>query len=122
MNVAIKGSPHDFAKSVGLMGTFDHGKAYGRDGKKIPDLQDFAMDWQVDPEWDPILFNEPKGPQLPHQKCRMPGPAATARRRRLSLDSELVETAAKACAGKVDAEACMSDVMGTGDVDMALLY
>ena len=125
MNVEINGHREDFEQSVGLMGTYDAGKAYGRAGVKMETLHDFAMDWQVDPAVDPILFLEAKGPQLPTEKCRMPDPAVIARRsrRRLKADSGMYEAAQTACAGKGDEfEACMNDVMAVGDVSMALLH
>lgn len=122
LNVAVTGSPHDFKESVGLMGTYDLGKPIDRNGERMYDLEMFAFEWQVDPSKDPILFNEAKGPQLPHETCRMPSPEAVARRRHLRDNSELVEKAMFACAGKVDDEACQADVINTGDASMALLY
>lgn len=123
MNVAVDGSRHDFGESVGLMGTFDHGKAYGRAGTKIESLHDFAMDWQVDPTYDPILFMEAKGPQLPTEKCRMPSPAETSRRRRRLANSKMLDQAQEACATKGEEfDACVSDILSTGDILMALLH
>jgi hypothetical protein len=125
MNVEVSGHADDFSHSQGLMGDFHLGKPYSRAGERMYDLHEFAMEWQVNPAEDPVLFLEAKGPQLPHEKCHMPSPTATARRgrRRLQVDKNLYAAAEEACADKGDEiEACMNDVMAVGDISMALLH
>jgi hypothetical protein len=124
MNVEVSGHREDFEQSLGLMGNFDTGKPHDRSNARMFDLHEFAMEWQVDPAKDPVLFLEAKGPQLPAQKCRMPDPTQIARRgRRLQKDNKMYDAALTACAGKGDeTDACMSDVLATGDLAMALLH
>jgi hypothetical protein len=123
MNVVISGHKHDFEHSVGLMGDYRLGKPYTREGERMYDLHEFALEWQVDPRIDPVLFHESKGPQLPAEQCRMPGVAKTARRGlRGHENSELYGHARNACAGKEEVDACMNDIMATNNLNMALLH
>ena len=120
INVAVEGSVADFAHAVGLMGDYNLGKPYNRKGERLYDLEEFAFEWQVDPSVDPILFMEPKGPQLPHERCRMPSVSKTSRK--LRTDAKLVAAAEEVCASLEEREACMKDVLATGDVNMALVH
>jgi hypothetical protein len=122
MNVAINGHEVDFGKSTGLMGDFYLGKPYNRKGERMYDLEEFAFEWQVDPSVDPILFVESKGPQLPMEKCRMPGVTSTDRQLRNQGDRKLVKQGKDACSGLAEYEACMKDIMATGNVNMALVH
>jgi hypothetical protein len=122
MNVAINGHEFDFGESTGLMGDFYFGKPYNRLGERMYDLEEFAFEWQVDPSVDPILFVESKGPQLPTEKCRMPDVAKTERKLRNQSDRKLNEQANRACSGKDEYDACMSDIMATGNVNVALVH
>jgi hypothetical protein len=119
LNVGVKGSKWDFGESVGLMGDYHLGKPYDRAGNRMFDLNDFAHEWQVDPSVDPKLFMETKGPQLPEERCRMPTVSKPSRRLRSGGDTLRAQ---KACAGKDEYEACMTDVIATGNVAMAQVH
>lgn len=122
INVNVVGHYTDFEHATGLMGDFKLGKPYNRKGERLYDLEEFAFEWQVDPRVDPSLFMEVKGPQLPHEHCRMPTVAKTTRQLRNPADLQLHEDAQKACAGKDEYDACMSDIMATGNLNMALIH
>jgi len=110
------GSADHFNKTVGLMGTFG-GKKLARDGKSImEDEVAFGQEWQVLPQED-TLFVHPRPPG----KCKLP--SATIKEARHLRSAASRETAEKACAqqhtNKDAMEACVLDVMLTGDVDIA---
>ena len=57
---------------------------------------------------------------LPLLSEQLPSPEAVASRRRLrSQDRKLLETANAACAGVVDYDLCVEDVVATGEVELA---
>ena len=77
----------------------------------------YAEDWQVTDQ-EPMLFHVARAPQYP-AKCNMPPPTAASARR---LGQTIAEGAAeKACSYKVGKafENCVSDVMATGDLELA---
>jgi hypothetical protein len=119
MNVFVAGSQHDFGESVGLLGDFHKGKPYNRAGERMYDLEEFAFEWQVNHEVDPVLFNAQREPQLPLQKCRMPDEPMPSRRLRSKTDPKLFAAAKAACAHTNEIDACMDDVMYTGVVALA---
>jgi hypothetical protein len=104
------------------MGDFELGKPFNRKGERLYDLEEFVFEWQVDPSVDPQLFKEIKGPQLPQERCRMPGVTKSSRNLRAQADSKLIASAEKACAGLEEYDACFSDILATGDVNMALIH
>ena len=109
----------DFEKSYGLLGDFKTGESLGRDGRVISDNVEYGMEWQLQ-EHEPKLFRETREPQLPKNKCNMPTVSVPSRRRLRVQDPQLFEKAQIAC-GHAGAEfdACVDDVMNTGDVSYA---
>lgn len=118
------GNAEEFGSSVGLMGNFHNGRLLARDGKTVMDNMDvFAQEWQVHEE-EPILFQAARPPQHPMEKCRLPADVQMQARRRLGESSVRQEAAKKACAhlnGNMK-EACIYDVIATGDVGAAANY
>lgn len=110
----------DFGDAVGMMGHFHTGEHIGRDGHIIQDNKEFGFDWQVR-EADAMLFREAQGPQYP-TSCRMPSPKAIKRRKRRLGESMIsYQQAEEACASwdEESREACIYDVLATGDLKMA---
>jgi len=111
---------HDYAfhDSIGLTGDFTTGELLGRVGRVIQDTNDVGQEWQV-LDTEPKLFREQRLPQYP-QKCNMPAPGATARRR-LAEGMISFSDAENACKDwdAEGREACIYDVMATGDLGMA---
>lgn len=116
---------HLHKNSVGLLGDFKSGKKLARDGvSTIEDYNEFGQEWQVLSD-GPKLFHETTGPQAPNQKCIMPSPSRSQKkRRRLGEASVTVNMAELACAkvAIADLEACIADVLATSDVGMAAVY
>ena len=108
-----------FGHSKGLLGTFDEGFMMARNGTAVfEDPNEFGQEWQVRGE-DGMLFHDISGPQYP-EPCAMPDP--TQSQRRLGEGSLIsYEAAAKAClfAEPADLEDCITDVLATGDPEMA---
>jgi hypothetical protein len=111
----------DFGDAVGLMGHFHTGKVVGRKGDIMTDAMEIGSEWQVR-DTETMLFTEVQEPQYPTH-CSMPSPKAIElRKRRLSESMVSYDQAEKACAAWVEAEAreaCMYDVLATGDLRMA---
>jgi hypothetical protein len=83
-------------------------------------MEEFAFEWQVDHEVDPVLFIQQRAPQLPFRKCRMPDEPKPARRQlNAKQDPKLFAAAQEACANKAEFEACLDDAMATGVVALA---
>lgn len=123
MTVDLEGDESDFGNSVGLLGNYHTGELLGRDGQLIEDTVEFGMEWQVRPEES--LFMESRSPQLPYERCRMPTQSLakeSRRRLRTAENKELLAQATQACAGSVDFELCIQDVMTTGEVAMADMF
>jgi hypothetical protein len=119
LSISVVGGHEDFDHSYGLLGDFYTGDSLGRDGRTIEDWTEYGMEWQVQPD-EPMLFKSPREPQLPSEKCRMPGVAKPNRRLRALQNRDLVDKAMAACARAGDEfDACMSDVMLTGDLSFA---
>jgi hypothetical protein len=116
-----KGSSKHFGDSVGLMGDFDMGHLFSRDGETVfDDLNAYGQEWQV-LSTEPTLFQTARFPQHP-QMCTLPPPATESRglRRRLSESSVEELAAEKACAHLGERkDDCVFDVLATGDLDMA---
>lgn len=108
-----------FHASVGLMGEFGgKGRLLARDGVTIVDDPNLlGQEWQVREEED-MLFQVARAPQHP-QKCILPDPDAAEKNQRLGHTVAL-KVAEQACAHWTSNKAgCISDVMKTGDVDLA---
>ena len=125
----------DLGDSVGLMGSYkDGGALIGRDGHKIFDDYDlYGMEWQVrnDDGSDAaatLLTNiglDEGVPQYSNQCVFPEAPKSLDERRRMlrgTDNSNLVRDAEKACASwpKDMIEACVFDVLATGDLSMAI--
>jgi len=114
----IGAEEEQFYDVVGIMGNFQNGTRLSRDGLRvIEDDNEFGQEWMVRPGQDPKLFHFQ--PTHTHQ-CLMPSAVKDARRR--LGESISVEAAKKACeklgvSGAV--EACIYDVIATGDLSVA---
>lgn len=117
MTIKVIGEARDFGDSMGLLGDYYTGDMVARDGRIMNDFQDFAFEWQVNPD-DKMIFREARAPQLPFEQCRMPTEARPSRRA-LRADADFYKKAAAACAHASDVELCVDDVMMTKDLGFA---
>lgn len=142
MTIRICGHVLDMGDAVGLLGRYFDGALVTRAAQDFADLfpasissrgggfADFAMEWQVDPtQGDPLLFTEPRNPQLPFEKCRIPTgprPVRGLRARAATTGSVTLGQAHKACGKvtthKIDHDLCVDDVLTTGDLDLAEIW
>ena len=130
VSVALRGPHTKFADSVGLMGDPATGRKLGRDGTTVFDndhINEFGAEWQVSAD-EPMLFDVAREPQASdHQRCIMPtewirGPlhGHSLEMRQLGESTVPRSEAEDACAKwTVNREACIQDVMITGDKDLA---
>ena len=118
LSVNVQRATEDFGDAIGLMGDFVTGELKGRDGAIMTNTDDFGLEWQIRGS-DNKLFTEIHGVQFP-ETCRMPPPEAVARRR-LAESSVSYQEAAKACGGTEEEskDACIFDILSTGDLGMA---
>jgi len=111
-----------FGRSEGLIGTFS-GATVGRDGNVMSVEGDganaFGEEWQVR-EDEPMLFRSVRAPQYP-AKCVLPTPAQKESRKLRRAEGISRAAAEKACAhlGDDRKEACISDVIAVGDIEIA---
>lgn len=119
-SISMSGHPVDFGDAIGLSGTFPNGDMLGRDGRAMKKTNDYGFEWQVDPEYDPILFRNARDPQLPFDRCRMPTATATSRRGLRGASKLLYKKAKQACHAQIgaDLEACIDDVLAVGDLGL----
>eukprot|EP00529_Nitzschia_sp_RCC80_P023437 CAMPEP_0113470720 /NCGR_PEP_ID=MMETSP0014_2-20120614/16595_1 /TAXON_ID=2857 /ORGANISM="Nitzschia sp." /LENGTH=474 /DNA_ID=CAMNT_0000363307 /DNA_START=72 /DNA_END=1496 /DNA_ORIENTATION=+ /assembly_acc=CAM_ASM_000159 len=121
----------DFHGSRGLMGTFEGGMLVGRDGMtefvRGVNTDKYGQEWQVCNDMqEPSLFKDVgDGPQYP-TFCKMPEKTGNdLNERRLNADTELLDAAKKACSRHASTspryDACLYDVLATGDIDIAIL-
>lgn len=115
-----------FHDSIGMLGEYGgQGRLLARDGiTAVMDPYELAQEWQVRPEQDGLLFQTLREPQYP-QECKAPSlDSSTATTRRLGQTMVSQEEAQKACEhlNGAQKDACVLDVIGTGDVDIALTY
>lgn len=108
--------------SVGMLGSASGGKMLGRDGgtNMEDDVIGFSKQWQVNDTEQKLFQDKDRHPQYP-QACVMPD-LTKEERRRLGQKTISLEVAASACrqAGRIhDAEACVYDVLATGDFELA---
>ena len=124
LSISVSGQASDFDESYGLLGDFHTGAAQGRDGRSMDqDWNAFGMEWQVRQD-EPQLFRTLREPQLPYAKCHMPTAVQTKRRLRgEEHNPEFLAQAQEACTDAGDEfDACMSDVLGTGDLSFAAAW
>jgi len=116
VGIKVIGDRKVWADSRGVMGSAKTGEKLGRDGVTvIEDNNMFGMEWQVSAD-EAMLFETAREPQAP-QNCRIPEVAAEGRRLGHSMARAEAE---EACANwHMNKEACISDVMTTGDKDLA---
>jgi len=112
-----------FGDVVGIMGDFQQGRHLARDGKTLmnDDNDAFGQEWQVRPGQDPELFMAKSPIQYPASKCVIPSHVMDERRH--LGESISVEDATAACEKnfftKGAIEACIYDVIATGDLEAA---
>jgi len=100
------------------------GARYSHDHSHIiENIDEFGQEWQVRPGTDPELFQTKPAVRYP-DKCVLKAPGAAKDARRHLGESISVEDATKACkeAGfslKGGMEACIYDVIATGDLETA---
>jgi len=113
-------SEGNFGDSVGLMGSFQDGTRYGRDGMTVySDIDEFGQEWQVKADIDGLLFQTPS--PYPN-RCNLPSKSEVKRRGRRLQDSMITrDEALLVCAhwGE-DIEDCVIDVQLAGDLTFAL--
>lgn len=116
VGVKVIGDRKVWADSRGVMGSAKTGEKLGRDGVTIiEDNNMFGMEWQVSAD-EAMLFETTREPQAP-QSCFIPEVAIEGRRLGESMARAEAE---EACANwHMNKEACISDVMTTGDKDLA---
>lgn len=110
----------DFGDSFGILGSYEQGYPLARDGRQVMKHSDaFAMEWQVRPEVDGMLFEQPREPQYPVQ-CLLPQVKAEQRRKlRGGLSEEDAEGACEQFADKDAKARCVFDVLATQDLEVA---
>jgi len=114
-----------FGNSVGMLGDYQTGKTYARDGTTV--LNDF---WQLGEEWqvlpsDDMLFFATEYPQFP-ETCLEPEEAQgeqRRRQRRLGESNVSLEEAEAACSSLIKGDPltikdCVYDILATQDLDM----
>lgn len=116
--VAISGTKIGFEGAVGLMGSWGKPGKFARDNQTIMyDDNNYGEEWQV-LMGEPMLFHEERSPQHP-ESCK-PAPKKIFRR---FIDEEAQSAAEKACSrlSGQEFDLCTTDVMLTGDVNMAFV-
>ncbi|CAB9509395.1 expressed unknown protein [Seminavis robusta] len=107
-----------FGASVGLMGSYNDGIWFARDGETVmTDPIAFGEEWQV-LNTEANLFEMDRFPQFP-QRCQLSQATRTGRRR---LGEAIAQEAAEeACAHWDDEhmDLCVFDVLATGDLELA---
>jgi hypothetical protein len=116
--VIVDGGNTDIFKgSLGLLGDWETGKRFARDGVTElngEDATEFALEWQVR-DTEPMLFKEARFPQFP-TTCTPPAARVGTRLGQSNFELE----AEKACAHwKEDMEDCIFDVIATRDILVA---
>ena len=122
----INGTEDMFFGSSGIMGDFETGDMFARDGKTVLlDPQRYGAEWQVRPEEDGTIFAALREPQFPH-RCRKPDPnafhAKASRRLGEAPINEAVATEVCAKWTHSDMKNCIRDVLKTQDLDIAAIY
>ena len=112
----------DYVDSTGILGNFTTYERLARDGVTVmTDDNAYGQEWQLKPEMDgPPLFQTLRAPQHPQEQCRLPA-KTLSERRRLGELTVSQEDAEEACASWPVGfqNACVYDVLATGDLEMA---
>jgi len=120
----IGATAESFGNSTGIMGDFQTGNTYARDGNTVLNgFNELGLEWQVLPS-DGKLFHEMAKPQFP-ELCYLPEDPRGDRARRLAESDITEEAAEKACAGlkdEFDRKGCVYDILATQDMDMVGAY
>jgi len=120
VRVQFHGGEEVFGNTVGLLGDYNTGKTFARDGSTVMnDFVELGDEWQVIPS-EPKLFHEIIRPQFP-QKCIQPEDPRGDRRRRLAESTISIEQAEEVCAQLKDPltiKDCVYDILATQDLDM----
>lgn len=109
---------HRFIGSRGMLGDYNTGKTMARDGStELLDPDSMAAEWQVRPEQDGMFFQTARAPQYP-EACNAVGEFNNLRGSVSKAEAE------KGCGGLsgFQKEACIHDVMATGDLDFAATF
>ena len=113
----LNGTNEHFGNVSGFMGTY-HGRMLSRNGTNLRNnINSLAESWQVQ-EGEGNLFRMIRSPQAP-EKCRLPDSVGKKSRR---LGESLAKEAAKKACQHLKGQAfsfCVSDVLATGDLDLA---
>jgi hypothetical protein len=120
----------NFKDSVGLMGRAGTTKGFllARDGMTnlAGEWNTFGEEWQVQSKNEPKLFAENRAPQHPAGCLYQSQQQTNAYLRRRLMDDSMnaamtIELAAKACENLIGRKKdfCISDVMATGDLELA---
>jgi len=117
--VQVTAEGDGFLGSTGIMGTVERDGLYDRNGSPLSDEVAYAEEWQV-LNTEPKLFASSRYPQHPVPCVR---PVRNSRRI-VDEDSESYRAAAIVCsvADVHDRDFCITDVLATGDTDMAMPY
>jgi hypothetical protein len=113
---------HDkrFVGSRGMLGDYDTGKTMARDGTtELFDPTLLAAEWQVRPEEDGLFFQTVRAPQYP-EGCKAP-----KKQTQLRGDNLIAAAAAEKACGRFTGfqkEACVHDVLATGEFDLAATF
>jgi hypothetical protein len=121
MSVKVDGKDDALVGSMGMLGDYESGEMKSREGATMQDFTQFGFEWQVNPE-DPKIFGDDRSPQLPYEQCRMPTAFSNSARRTLRTGNmDLYENALTACTSNhpENVDACLDDVMRTGELDLA---
>jgi hypothetical protein len=112
-----------FENSVGLLGNFPTGSMLARDGVTVIDDPDtFGEEWQVR-DTESHLFQTDRYPQYPDTPLLPKKSAVVDMRRRLIKENkEIAEAACQNVVDPSDLEACIFDVVVTGDIGIVGAY
>ena len=115
-----------FYGSSGIMGDFETGDMFARDGKTvILDPEKYGREWQVRPEEDGTIFAASREPQYPRGCTKPDVNAVHAKATRRLGEVRISEAlAAEECAKFTYSEIpnCIKDVLKTQDLDIAAIY
>lgn len=110
-----------FGNAVGMLGDFETGNFYARDGAtEMDDFVALGNEWQILPA-DNMLFHDKAEPQFP-RRCFEPEDPRGERHRRLSESNISLDDAEAACSktltNPLDIKDCVYDILATQDLEM----
>lgn len=111
-------SAEHFMGSSGIMGDFYTGLMFSRDRQILTNPDEFGAEWQVNAD-DGNIFRTVQEPQFP-AKCLAPEPMDQSRMLRHGITYQQAEEACNFW--NEDKEACIYDILATGDLEMAGAY